>query len=72
MALLGIAGAMALLLGIVRIYGVISHSMSQRRREIAISLALVRRCNKSPACSCVAGCFCQGSAPRVVLPPRLR
>ena len=43
LVMLAIAGGMALLLGIIGIYGVVSYTVAQRRREVGIYLALGAR-----------------------------
>ena len=40
LVMLAIAGGMALVLGVIGIYGVIAYTVAQRRREVGIRLAL--------------------------------
>jgi predicted permease len=60
LVMLGVAAALALLLGLVGLYGVISYSASQRRREIGIRIALGAQRNAVTAMFVRQGLFMAG------------
>ena len=63
LVMLAIAGGMALVLGIVGIYGVIAYAVSQRTREIGIRMALGARAWELQRMFVRQGCCCRESGP---------